>query len=254
MLYAGGRSLLHAPPTTLRSVTSRCFIRRPLSSQIRMSTQLVEHVVLFNVRDKTDPIKVNAMVNGLNGLKSLDMVLHLTAGPIHRHRSSSLKFTHMLHSRCRTKDDLSNYSGHQSHLGVVRETVLPICEDIMAVDWEAEDLVGPVVPPPGSAMRLQFVKLKDGLGEREKEEVVGVIGGLQEMIGVGSHISFGENFSPARAKGFSIASIGFFPGLSELDAAAEKAEIVKQKDRVRDYIDGLVVVDYVVPSSHSASL
>lgn len=44
---------------------------------------------------------------------------------------------------------------------VVKELVLPIADDVMAVDWAAEGLVsGPIAP--GSAIRLTFAKLKEG--------------------------------------------------------------------------------------------
>lgn len=139
-------------------------------------------------------------------------------------------------------------------MDVVKCSVLPICEDLMAVDWVAQ------IPETGSgleagaAMRVKFIKLKEGLGETEKGELLKVVGGLDEKINGIEQLSFGENFSPARAKGFSIASIGVFPGLSELDAADQNVEIAKEKDKVRDYIDSLVIVDYVVPSAQSASL
>lgn len=103
-------------------------------------------------------------------------------------------------------------------------------------------------------MRVQFVKLKDGVGEREKGEVFEVIGGLKDKVGCIDDLSFGENFSPGRAKGFSIGSIGFFPGIDELGSVDGNVEIAKEKDKVRDYIDSLVIVDYVVPSPQPASL
>ncbi|KAK9274869.1 hypothetical protein L1049_022123 [Liquidambar formosana] len=219
------------------------------------SSQTIEHIVLFHVKDDTDPSKVTAMVNGLSGLSSLDQVLHLTAGPILRNRSSSFNFTHMLHSRYKSKEDLSNYSTNPKHMSVVKECVLPICDDIMAVDWVAVDLDGPVSPNPGSAMRLTFLKVKEGLGETEKSEILGVIGGIRACFGSIDQISFGENFSPARAKGFSIASVAVFPGLNELDAVDSNKEMVAlQKDKVREYLDSVIVLDYVIPPPQSASL
>nr|DAD20622.1 TPA_asm: hypothetical protein HUJ06_022085 [Nelumbo nucifera] len=59
----------------------------------------IEHIVLFKVKDDTEPSKINAMIGGLNALTSLDQVLHLSAGPIYRNRSSALNSIHMLHSR-----------------------------------------------------------------------------------------------------------------------------------------------------------
>lgn len=231
------------------------FSRSTFTAKTTMSAQTIEHIVLFKVKDDTDPSKVNAMVTGLNGLISLDQVLHLTAGPILRNRSSSFQFTHMLHSRYRTKEDLDGYTAHPNHMSVVKECVLPICNDIMAVDWVADELNGPIVPRPGSAMRVTFLKLKEGLGERDKGDVLGTIGGMKELFGSIDQITVGENFSPARAKGFSIASLAIFKGLDELDALNSNEEAVKmQKDKVRGFLESVIVVDYVIPPSQSATL
>ncbi|KAF5743083.1 hypothetical protein HS088_TW09G01148 [Tripterygium wilfordii] len=231
-----------------------------VSKSLKMSTvaspsTVIEHVVLFKVKDNTEPSKVNAMVTGLNGLISLDQVLHLTAGPLFRTRSPLSNFTHMLHSRYSSKDDLSAYSAHPSHLGVVRENVFPICDDIMAVDWVAPGFEGPLVPSAGSAVRVSFLKLKENVAEEGKNELLGVIKGIKESFGGIDQITCGENFSPARAKGFSIASLAVFPGLSEMEAADSKEELVNlHKEKVRDYLEGVIVVDYVVPSTQPASL
>ncbi|KAA8523303.1 hypothetical protein F0562_009726 [Nyssa sinensis] len=211
-----------------------------------MASQIVEHIVLFKVKPDTDPLKIDSMINGLNALNSLDQVLHLTTGSLLRTRSSSFNFTHMLHSRYKSKDDLNSYSAHPSHMAVVNESVRPICDDIMAVDWVADDLTGPVVPRPGSAMRVTFLKLKEGLGDKEKQEVLGVIGGIKEYFGSIDQLSLGENFSPARAKGFSIASIAILPGLSELEALDSNAELVNsQKEKARDLLESVIVLDYL---------
>ncbi|KAL9224222.1 hypothetical protein vseg_000283 [Gypsophila vaccaria] len=230
--------------------------RRALSTAAMSSSSssTVEHIVLFKVKPSAESTQLAAMVNGLNGLRSMDTVLHLTSGPLLRNRSPTLPFTHLLHSRYRTKEDLANYSAHDAHLSVVRSSVLPICDDIMAVDWVAENLEGPAEVKPGSAVRVQFLKLKEGLGDKEKEDVLGVIGGLKDKFDGIEQLSFGENFSPARAKGFSLASIGVFASVKELDALDGNVKISEEKDKVRDYIDSLLVVDYVVPSLQSASL
>uniref|UniRef100_A0A2P2PA04 Uncharacterized protein LOC105637945 n=1 Tax=Rhizophora mucronata TaxID=61149 RepID=A0A2P2PA04_RHIMU len=219
------------------------------------ATQIIEHIVLFKVKDNTDSTKVNSMITSLNGLISLDPVLHLTAGALHRIRSSHFAFTHMLHSRYSSKENLNAYTVHPSHVGVVKESVRPICDDIMAVDWVADDLQGPVAPPPGSPMRVTFLKLKDNQPAEAKDEIIGVIRGIKQRIGGIDQITCGENFSPARAKGYSIASLAVFPGLSELDAVDSKEELVNsEKAKVRDSLESVLVLDYVVPSSGSSSL
>ncbi|KAK9943962.1 hypothetical protein M0R45_009549 [Rubus argutus] len=207
---------------------------------------VIEHIVLFKVKDNTESSKVNAWLNGINGLKSLGLTLHLTAGPLLRTRSSPLAFTHLLHSRYKTKDDLAAYSAHPNHLSVVKDLGLPICDDIMAVDWVSEGLTVPVVPPPGSAIRVKVLKLKENIGEAAKGEIVEVIKGSFGDVG---QISVGENFSPARAKGYSIASVAVFKGVSEMEAVDSKEE-----DKVREYSESVIVLGYVVPSPQSATL
>ncbi|GAB4853736.1 hypothetical protein Ancab_017929 [Ancistrocladus abbreviatus] len=43
-------------------------------------------------------------------------------------------------------------------------------------------------------------------------------------------------------------------GIKELEMVAEMAERAAEKDKVRDYVDGRVVVDYIVPAAQSTSL
>lgn len=120
----------------------------------------------------------------------------------------------------------------------------------MAVDWVADRVPGTLAPPPGSAAKLTFLKLKEDLAEGGvKSEIVGVIKGLREKLpGIGE-ITVGENFSPARAKGFSIASIAFFEGLGELEAVDGETEVVSgEKEKVREYVESTIVVEFVVPS------
>lgn len=217
-------------------------------------SKTIEHVVLFKVKSETDPSKVDTMINNLNGLVTLDPVRHLACGPVLRNGSSLFTFTHMLHSRYSSKEDLDTYSQHPDHMGAVKESVLPICKDIMAVDWEADQTPDPIVLPPGSAVRVSFLKLKDGVGEDAKNEIYGVIKGIKESFGGIQQITSGENFS-ARAKGFSIASIAVFKSVKEMEEADSIEELVNlQKQKVKDYLDGVVVVDYVVPSLSSSSL
>ncbi|XP_075079619.1 stress-response A/B barrel domain-containing protein UP3 [Nicotiana tabacum] len=240
-------------PTT---ATSRHF--KPYSSfrSIKMSAeQIVEHVVLFKAKPDVDPSKLSAMANNLNSLTSLNQVVHLSAGPLIRDRSSSFSFTHILHSRYKTKSDLADYSAHPDHVSVVKEYVLPVVDDIMAVDWIPTDFSGPSEVPPGSALRVTFLKLKENLGENEKSQVLSAVGGIKEKFPGIEQLTVGENFSPGRGKGFSIASIAVFKGVNELEALESQTELAnEQKEKVKDFLDGVVVVDYAVPPTQSASL
>ncbi|XP_073034384.1 stress-response A/B barrel domain-containing protein UP3 [Primulina eburnea] len=225
-----------------------------MSSSTSDSTQIIEHIVLFKVKPAADPAAVNAMISNLNGLISLDPVLHFSAGPISRTRSSSLSFTHLLHSRYRSKTDLSSYSDHPTHLSVVGNYVKPVVDDVMAVDWVAEDFSGPITAPPGSALRLTLLKLKEDAGERGKNEVLKVLRGIKEKFPSIEQLTVGENFSPGRNKGFSICSIGVFKGMDELeglDSESERAN--EEKDKVREFLDEVLVLDFAA-SVQSANL
>jgi hypothetical protein len=134
------------------------------------SQSVIEHVVLFKVKENAEASKVSAMVSNINSLISIDQVLHLTAGPVHPTRSSTISVTHALHSCFKTKDDRAAYSAHPRHVSVVMDFVLPIVDDITVVDWitNVDDQDQLATPPPGSAMRLTFLKIKKGLGDEVK--------------------------------------------------------------------------------------
>ncbi|XP_058001929.1 stress-response A/B barrel domain-containing protein UP3 isoform X2 [Hevea brasiliensis] len=241
MLCVVAPGLLCSSPLSLSFSSPKHHLKLPSSSfrpysrksPIKMSTTTIEHIVLFKVKDNTDPTEVNTMLTSLNALVSLDPVLHLAAAPLYRTKSSPIPFTHMLHSRYSSRDDLNAYTVHPSHLTAVKESVLPICDDIMAVDWVADDLQGPIVLPPGSAIRVIFLKLKENLGEEVKDEILALIKGIKGSFGEINQITCGENFSPARAKGYSIASLAVFPGVSGIEAVDSKEELVNlQREKV----------------------
>lgn len=104
----------------------------------------------------------------------------------------------------------------------------------MAVDWVADDFTDSVAVSPGSAMRLTILKLKEGAGESGKTEVLGAVRDVRKIFPSVEQLTAGENFSPGRAKGFSIGSIAVFKGmkeLEELDSESEIANAQKDKDR-----------------------
>ncbi|KAJ1400709.1 Stress responsive alpha-beta barrel [Sesbania bispinosa] len=212
----------------------------------------MEHVVLFKVKNDAPPSEIDAMVERINSLASLDHLLHLTSGKLLRIRASpSFTFTHFLHCRYRSQRDLHAYTVHPRHVAVVKAND-HLCDDVMALDFVVEDLQGSLVPPPGSAMRVTFFKLKEGLGNQLKGEVLEAIRGVQQEFKQAIQLTCGENFSPGRAKGFSIASIAVFPGLSELEAADSNEETgnsYHKSEIIKEHLESVMVLDYVVPSS-----
>ncbi|XP_071717239.1 stress-response A/B barrel domain-containing protein UP3-like [Rutidosis leptorrhynchoides] len=211
--------------------------------------QIVEHVVLIKVKPDVESSKVAAMINGLNALTSLNLTVHLSAGKLLRSRSSSLTFTHILHSRYRSKDHLREYATHPEHVRVVTENIRPIVDDTMAVDWISNGASASL--KTGSAMRVTFLKLKENLGEIEKARVLKVIGGIKNQFKSIEELSFGENFSHDRAKGYTIASIAVLPGPAELESLDLNAELVNLE--MEKVIEG-VVVDYVIPPLQRANM
>ncbi|XP_010469686.1 PREDICTED: stress-response A/B barrel domain-containing protein UP3-like [Camelina sativa] len=245
-------------PTNLRLLPRRRSFSAvtAMSSSSTTQSQIIEHIVLFKAKDDADSNKITSMISNLNALASLDEVLYISAAPLHRLGSSSaFAFTHVLHSRYGSKEDLSTYAAHPDHVRVVKESVLPICDDLMAVDWIADRIPGTLAPAPGSVGKLTLLKLKEDVSDEAKSEITGVVKGLGEKFPGIDQITVGENFSPARAKGFSIASIAYFKDLSEMEAVDAQKELVNlEKDKVRDYVDSTIVVEFLVSSQTCSSL
>uniref|UniRef100_A0A2P2Q1B3 Uncharacterized protein n=1 Tax=Rhizophora mucronata TaxID=61149 RepID=A0A2P2Q1B3_RHIMU len=53
----------------------------------------------------------------------------------------------------------------------------------MILDWVADKLQRPLVPPAGSAVRVKLLKLKENLEAQAKDEILGVIEGLNQKTG-----------------------------------------------------------------------
>lgn len=222
-------------------------------SSIKMSStsQGVEHIVLFKVKENIESSKVNTMINELQNLVTIEQVRHLTFGPIlnnNEHTTSTipfsdLRYTHLLHSRYDSKEDLQIYNAHPTHLNGVRNFALPILDDLLVVDWIAGEVTLPPHPSLGTAFRVSFLKLKDEKNGEVKEEVFRAIQGIKESVGGVSYVSYGENISPERAKGFTIASLVVFPGREELDRVDPSEGLIK----VKEHLESVLVVDHVVP-------
>lgn len=252
---------LHSPPPPLLRRKALSLRAAPFSVRMSSSSapapapsQIIEHIVLLKAKPDADASAVNAMLQNLNGLASLDSVLHISAGPVARCRSASLTFTHMLHSRYRSKSDLASYTDDPAHVAVVANYVKPAVDDVMAIDWVADGFSGQVAPPPGAALRLTVLKLKEEAGEKGKGEILGIVRGIKDRFDSIEQLTAGENFSPGRNKGFSIASIAVVKGEKELEALGAESEFVnEQKDKAREFLDGVVVIDFPVPAPASVA-
>ena len=126
----------------------------------------------------------------------------------------------------------------------------------MAFDWVAPDLHLAVTPKPkpGSAIRVSFFKLKEEEEDVKKSEILGVLKETKDGLLLGqqkqvSELSYGENFSPERSRGYSLAYMAVFPGHRELEDSNE--ELGKLKDKFKGFVESEVVVDFLIPSSSS---
>ncbi|CAI9100694.1 OLC1v1037850C1 [Oldenlandia corymbosa var. corymbosa] len=205
--------------------------------------QIVELLVIFKIKPGADP----AIVDSLNSLASLDSVLHLAAGPLINCRSS-LNFTHILHSRFASKEDLEKFYQDPDHHVVVNQ-VKPFLEDIMVVDWVHS--TDSVAIPPGSTMRATILKLKEDLGDDEKNQLLEALGLLKDKSTSSIEVlSFGENNTPARAKGFSVPVITVFKDVNELEGFQSEWESPENEHRhlvIKPKVDEELVLDVVFP-------
>lgn len=209
-------------------------------------TKMIEHVVLYRFKPDTEPSQIAATINGLNDLVSIKEVVHLNAGPLLRTHSSSssLTFTHMLHCRYNSQDDLKAYAVHPAHVSLVKRTVV-LLDDIMAVDWITDDASAPA---PGSVIKVVFLKLKDNLAQ--KDYVLEVIRETCVKFSSIRQFSFGENFSPDRAKGFSIGILMVFDGV-EVDSNGEIMNLLNEK--LKDMVVDDLVLDCIMGTPQSGS-
>uniref|UniRef100_A0A0D3GTE5 Stress-response A/B barrel domain-containing protein n=1 Tax=Oryza barthii TaxID=65489 RepID=A0A0D3GTE5_9ORYZ len=189
-----------------------------------------------------------AMVSSLQALSSVVPGLsYIHVGPVLRLRSpaaEALGPTHVLHSRYATKPDLAAYAAHPAHVAAVQGHVLPNALDTTAVDWVNAALV-PSPVNPGSAVRLSLAKLKEGVEAHQlAEKLAAATAAAGEAKG--AKVSFGENFSPARAKGYQFGMVAVFDSVEGLDAVDGDGKVEAAKAIVRPLLDDVLELEFVV--------
>ncbi|KAK3127663.1 hypothetical protein QOZ80_7AG0576600 [Eleusine coracana subsp. coracana] len=226
-----------------------------MSSSAAVATP-IEHIVLIKVRPESAASgAATAMVSALQALATqVPGLAYIHAGPVLRLRSpaaEALGPTHLLHSRYAAKPDLAAYATHPAHVAAVQGHVLPNALDTTAVDWVN---VAPSASPvaPGNAVRLTLAKAKEGV---EPAQVVEAVAAATKSAAEarGTKVSFGENFSPARAKGYQFGMVAVFDSVEELDAVEGDGKVEEAKAAVRPLLDEVLVLDFVVGPSGGAS-
>lgn len=201
-------------------------------------SRLVEHVVFFKMKD--DP-EIEELFEELRALKSLDGIISLSVSKVLQVLGAN--YTHVLHSRHLSKASLDAYAVHPSHKAVVRK-LLRYIEDSLAVDWEAVPVGLPIEGGHG-ATRICLIKVADGLTEEELEQVFALLSGLRKKFPFIRQISAGSNFSPARAKGFSVGFLAMFNNLEELEELNGNSELhsVLRRSKVAPFLTGFLIAD-----------
>ncbi len=96
---------------------------------------MIEHIVLFKWKSDTTSEAIDAAMAALKGLRTvIPGIVDLTIGPNFTDRSQG--FTHGLVVRFADKAALDHYGPCAEHQAVVQKYILPIREDILAVDYE----------------------------------------------------------------------------------------------------------------------
>eukprot|EP00252_Welwitschia_mirabilis_P018583 TRINITY_DN4125_c0_g1_i1.p1 TRINITY_DN4125_c0_g1~~TRINITY_DN4125_c0_g1_i1.p1 ORF type:complete len:218 (-),score=7.31 TRINITY_DN4125_c0_g1_i1:229-849(-) len=182
-------------------------------------TKVIEHVVLFRVKDNAAHEAVEAWLSRLNELSSLDSVLCLRAAPSRNVENS--RFTHILHARYADMEALSRYTVHPLHVEVVEKYGKPILEDLLALDWETS-LEDPSVES-FKAFHFSLMKPLDPAAT----DVSPLLLGISDRLSFIRQVSFGNNLSPGRSKGFSWGFLVLFSAPAELDQFVDKNEHFK---------------------------
>lgn len=95
---------------------------------------MVEHIVLFKWKETTTPEEIEAVMEGLKGLKSkIPGIVDLSCGKNFTDRSKG--FEYGLVVRFRDREALDAYQPHPEHQKVVQNLIQPILAGILAVDY-----------------------------------------------------------------------------------------------------------------------
>lgn len=96
---------------------------------------MIEHLVLFKWKDEASPTAIAEVMESLKGLSGkIPDIIQLSCGENFSARSQG--FHHGLVVRFSNRDALATYMSHPLHQEVVHNSIKPILQDILAVDYE----------------------------------------------------------------------------------------------------------------------
>lgn len=96
---------------------------------------MINHTVLFKLKEQTTATEKQALIDALQNLKSeISELKEIQVKENFSDRSKDFKV--ILFSLFNSKADLDAYQVHPAHVRVVKENVKPILEDILVSDIE----------------------------------------------------------------------------------------------------------------------
>ncbi|KAJ7533476.1 hypothetical protein O6H91_13G050800 [Diphasiastrum complanatum] len=210
------------------------------------SACVIEHVVLFKVKPETPSDKVQALLDGIYGLRELDGVLDLTLAPVLNlwpaHISWAAGFTHVLDGRYKDKASLDAYTISSAHVSVVENYVKPIIYGLLALDWEAKP--SPPVNEGLGVIRTALLKLKEGVTAEDIETLLMTFNSYPNIFPCVGQVSAGPNFSPARAQGYNYGYVAQFKSVKELEElTANSDHVALMETKVNPHVESFILVD-----------
>lgn len=96
---------------------------------------MVEHIVLFRWTESASPEAIDTVLTELRKLKNkIPAIMDLSCGTNFSDRANG--YTHGLVVRFNDKAGLEIYGPHPEHQRVVKDFIIPIRADILALDYE----------------------------------------------------------------------------------------------------------------------
>jgi len=95
----------------------------------------IAHIVLFKWKPEATAAQIAHAINDAPKiLKAIDGVIEFISGENFTQRSKG--FTHAFYATFTNKEALQRYTDHSIHQNFIKETLLPIREDVLAFDFE----------------------------------------------------------------------------------------------------------------------
>ena len=96
---------------------------------------MINHTVLFKIKDEATSSQVSSMISALNALEGkIDEIKEIHVKENFSDRAKG--FSVVLYSKFESEETLNKYQVHPAHVEVVKNHVKPILEDILVADIE----------------------------------------------------------------------------------------------------------------------